>query len=45
MACMVSRRTIGHDIHSLYRTLVQQVLKRLKRHCEAGGKVSITLDA
>ena len=42
---MFSHRTLGHDIHSLYHTLFQQVLKRLKQYCEDGGKVSITLDA
>ena len=44
-ARMISRRTISNDIYSLYRSLFQQVIKRLSQHCEDGGKISITLDA
>jgi len=42
---MISRRTLGREIHSLYGTLFQQVLKCLQEHCDTGGKVSLTLDA
>lgn len=44
-ARMISRRTLGHDIQTLYQALFQQVINRLQRHCDDGGRVSITLDA
>ena len=41
----LSRRTLGRDIHKLYGTLLQQVMKRLQEHCQDGGRISLTLDA